>query len=74
MKDSVSSPCYRCKYAQIIELSEAVFFCKHKQEYEDAAEVKLVVVNRGFYVLQDANRYERILQIINKAKGINNGK
>jgi hypothetical protein len=34
------SPCYSCKYAQIIELYETVFFCKHKQEYEDAAEVK----------------------------------
>lgn len=34
------SPCYSCKYARIIELYETVFFCKHKQEYEDAAEIR----------------------------------
>lgn len=34
------SPCYSCKFAQIIELYETVFFCKHEQEYKDAAEIK----------------------------------
>lgn len=37
---SKSSPCYHCKYAKIIELYETVFFCEHKEEYEDAAKVK----------------------------------
>lgn len=37
---SKSSPCYHCRYAKIVELYETVFFCKHKQEYEDAAKVK----------------------------------
>lgn len=39
MKTNIS-PCYSCKYAQIIELYETVFFCKQKEEYEDAAEIK----------------------------------